>query len=166
MGIFSQYSVKNAKVTGGGNYIQPGSYTFEVEDTKAVQTRSKGPMFVVDLIVKSTTNPAHPVGSRVNYTVLLQQDWGPSNAKEVLCAMSGLDAGSSQDSAAVNNEDWDAVLETCVTQPIFRGKLVDCTANVKPKAKSAGEFTRCFFKPNAETRAALHGSAAAGAKKK
>ena len=164
MGIFSQYKVKDAKVSGGGNYIKPGSYTLEVEDTKAVQTRGKGPMFVVDFIVRASTNPEHAIGSRVNYTVLLAQDWGPPNAKEVLCAMSGLDAATSADAAAVGNEDWDAVLETCVTQPIFRGKLVDCNAILKAKAKSSGEFTRVFFKPNAETRAALHGGSAKKAK--
>lgn len=156
MGIFSQYKVKDAKVSGGGNYIQPGTFTFEVEDTKAVQTRDKGPMFVVDLIVRSSTTDAHAVGSRVNYTVLLAKDWGPGNAKEVLCAMSGLDATSGADSADVAKEDWDAVLETCVTKPIFKGKLVDCTAVTRAKVRTQGEFTKCMFKPNAETRAALH----------
>jgi hypothetical protein len=159
MGIFSQYSVKNAKVSGGGNYIQPGNYTFEVEDTKAVQTRDKGPMFVVDLIVRKSNNPAHAEGSRVNYPVLLAKDWGPGNAKEVLAAMSGLDATSGADAAAVSSEDWDGILEVAVTQPIFKGRLVDCTAHLKAKVRSQGEFTRCIFKPNAETRAALHGSA-------
>lgn len=157
MGIFSQYKVKDAKVTGGGNYIQPGNYVFEVEDTKAVQTRDKGPMFVVDLIVRESNNEAHAVGSRVNYTVLLAKDWGPANAKEVLCAMSGVSATSGQDSAIVGAEDWDAVLETCVTKPIFRGRLVNCTAITKAKVRSAGEFTKCSFQPNEATREAVLG---------
>ena len=159
MGVFGNYSVSKAKVSGGGVYLEPGDYVLEVEATKGIQTRGKGPMFVADFIVRESNNDKFPAGSRVNHTILMDKDYGPGNAKEILAALSGLDAASSSDAAAVNAEDWDAVLENCVVKPLFNGKLVKARAVTKEKAKSSGTYTRTFFTPHPTTREALQGSA-------
>lgn len=158
MGVFGNFSVNKAKVAGGGVYLEPGNYVLEVEATKGIQTRGKGPMFVADFIVRESDNDKFPAGSRVNHTILMEKDYGPGNAKEILAALSGLDASSSTDAAEVNAVNWDEVLENCVVKPIFNGKLVRARAISKEK-KIKGEFyTRTFFNPHPDTRAALHGA--------
>ena len=159
MGVFGSFSVKNAKVSGGGVYLEPGNYVLEVEATKGILTRNKGPMLVFDFIVRESNNPKFGPGSRVNYTVLMSSDYGPGNAKEVLAASAGLDATSPLDAAAVNAEDWDEVLENCVTKPIFAGRKVRARTVLKDKVKSEGVYTKTFFTPHEETRAALHSPA-------
>jgi hypothetical protein len=157
VGVFGSYSVSKAKVSGGGVYLEPGDYVLEVEATKGIQTRGKGPMFVADFIVRESSNEKFPAGSRVNHTILMDKDYGPGNAKEILAALSGLDAASSADAAAVNAEDWDAVLENCVVKPLFAGKLIKARAVSKTKKDGSGAYTRTFFAPHASTREALHG---------
>lgn len=157
MGVFGNYSVSKAKVSGGGVYLEPGDYVLEVEATKGIETRGKGPMFVADFIVRESNNEKFPAGSRVNHTILMAKDYGPGNAKEILSALSGLDASSSTDAAAVNAEDWDAVLENCVLKPLFNGRLVKARAVSKTKKDGSGAYTRTFFTPHPDTRAALQG---------
>lgn len=158
MGVFGNFSVNKAKVTGGGVYLEPGDYVLKVEATKGIQTRGKGPMFVADFVVVESNNDKFLPGARVNHTILMEKDYGPGNAKEILAALSGLDAASSIDAAAVNDTNWDEVLETCIVKPVFNDKLVKARAVSKEKKDKSGSYTRTFFTPHPDTRAALHGA--------
>lgn len=153
MGVFGDVKINSAKISGGGVYILPGEYVFEIEAFKVIKTRGKGPMFVAEFKVLETTNPERPIGSRPSFTVLVDQDWGPGNLKEFIVAASGLDPSSARDEAKVNAENWDAVLEKAINAQSYSGMKVICSASEQAKKKSEGSFTKIRFYPHPETRA-------------
>lgn len=158
MGMFADYKkqVDDAKLSGGGIYFKPGEYELEIEAVKGFKSRKKEAMFCADFVVISSTNEGFPPGSRVNYLVNMDQDWGPGNAKSFLIAATGLDPFGSQDAAAIKAEEWFEILEVSVTKPIFVGKKIRATCFAKKKKDSNETYDRVIFKPHEETRKALN----------
>jgi len=79
MGLFA--GIKEAQVTQGGVYIEPGLYTSRVEAVKTGKTRKGIPFFVVELTHLKSNNVNHPVGKNVSWMVMLNQDAALGNIK-------------------------------------------------------------------------------------
>jgi hypothetical protein len=166
MGLFKGKSqVNDAKVSGGGVYLTAGEYVLEIEATKAVQTRKDGLMFVADLIVRESDSPTHKVGSRVNYCIKTNNDWGFGNIKVFLIAASGLSPNKAQDAEEINGTDWDEALDIATTNTdLFKGLLV--RARAVDKANKAGDVrTRQYYTAHEGTKDAIAKRELAASKK-
>jgi hypothetical protein len=157
MGLFANIGLNRVAISGGGGvYLEPGEYLLEIETLKSVKTRSKGPMFVADFKVLESTNETRPAGTRANYTVLTDLDWGPANLKEFLVAASGLDPFSPADATKVAAENWDAMLEAAISdaQPYKGLKIRSLAREQKTTSAQAkrASFTKIMFYPDMSTR--------------
>lgn len=56
--------MENANVYENGVYLTPGIYDLEIIRCIDKMTREKGPAFIAEAEVLSSTNPEHPVGSK------------------------------------------------------------------------------------------------------
>lgn len=159
MGIFSSsIDLNKAEAPrGGGFYYTDGSYESEITAVKIIQTRSKGPMFLVETKVLESTNPSIPAGSRPSIAQMLQgdaADVAPQNIKMFMCAAAGLDIFSQNDAKAIAGQNWTLFGDSALAddQPLvgFRIAIEAATTESKKKKNQDGtpkQFTKMKFTP-------------------
>lgn len=160
MGIFSSsIDLNKAEAPrGGGFYYTDGSYESEITAVKIIQTRTKGPMFLVETKVLESTNPAIPPGSRPSITQMLQgraADVAPQNIKMLMCAAAGLDIFSQKDAKAIAGQNWTLFGDSALAddQPLvgFRIAIAAATTESKNGEKNQDgtpkQFTKMKFTP-------------------
>lgn len=123
MGTFSK-RIQDAKLQGGGLYLEEGDHELEIVQWKAISVRkTKDMALVVDFrVIKS---PVHTVGSIRNFYAGEADEMFDQKAKGLCIAAMGFVPG--KDDALIAKENWDTVLETSIAKPIFIGNKVNCT---------------------------------------
>jgi len=146
--------LNDARTSGGGIYFKPtriegnpptytaARFRVSVEAMKIVKGRppSGKEYFLLETIVKTSSNPAQPEGARVNWMVGLDLEAAPGNIKALLIAAAGLDLNSAKDAKEIANEDWDAAGEAAVDESNpFKGTLLDLEVFFKLKKNRTPE---------------------------
>lgn len=154
MGIFSDVDINSAKISGGkGLPLLPGNYVLTITECKGLQTRNKGPAYEVFFEVSESDNPEQPVGSITNEFCLLQSDFGPGKAKEVLVAASGFDANGLTDAESIKKTDFNKMMALSVTEPaLLVGRKLRCMV-VKATSKTGKGYDRRQYMYHPEVRA-------------
>lgn len=122
MGIFKNSKVNEARATGGGVYFDEGSHEAKVVSWKAIQTRKKETALVVDFQIISSTNESHRPGSIRNFYAGELDEMFSAKVRNVLMAAAGV--SDSLDAELTEKTDWDGLLDTSVSSPIFIDALV------------------------------------------
>lgn len=135
MGVFTK-KIQEARIGGGGVYLEEGDHELEIVSWKAIQTRKKETALVVDVRVVSSTNPTHRVGSTRNIYIGELDEMFDQKSKALCVAAMGLDTG--RDAEKISAEDWDKVLEASIKAPLFLGKKIRATG-VKMLRKAGKE---------------------------
>ena len=141
MGLFK--GIESESVSGGGQYITPGSYTLEVEEVKTFESQQKkGRMyFCAEFTVLATTSAEYAPGDRVSWLVNMDQPSALSNIKGFALSLSDdIDEGDIDENA----------MQTLVSSdnPAAGTKLKAMAYNVKPRA--GGDFTKVSWSHTGE----------------
>jgi hypothetical protein len=122
LGIFKNSKINDARATGGGVYFDEGSHEVKIVSWKSIQTRQKETALVVDFQVLSSTNESHRVGSIRNFYAGETDDMFSAKVRNLLMAAAGV--SDSLDAELAEKTDWDALLDTSVSSPVFIDNLV------------------------------------------
>jgi hypothetical protein len=87
MGIFS--GVREAKVTEGGRYIEPGNYIVEIQRCKEGETRKKVEFFVAECRILESDNSNMKPGEEASWMVTADKDATVGNLKHFAMATTG-----------------------------------------------------------------------------
>lgn len=133
MGLFS--GIKDAKVSRGGVYLEPGVYTARVEACKSGVTRKGAGFFVVEMTVLESNNPKFTKGSSVSWMVVLDKEPSLGNIKHFAAIATN----------TPEDEIDEAGIELIVSaENPLRGTILEISAtNIKTKA--GGDFTKVVF---------------------
>lgn len=135
-GLFS--GIEDAKRTKGGNYLKPGLSALEVGALKMIETRKKDDMFIAELVVIKSSNPAHPAGSHISWTANLKHDAAMGDIKNFAAAVLGCE----------ETEITEEVMERLVDEeenPAAGSKVFVDAYNKETQA--GGDFTRTDWRP-------------------
>jgi hypothetical protein len=153
MGLFGK--IGEAKFSEGGIYILPGVYLLEIQELKAIKTRTQKDAYVAEFKVLESTNPERLPGSTCSWMVTMDKEPAMGNIKQFLSAVLKVEMDAIDESVAeysvneVDDPKTNRVANPC------KGKIVRCSAvNIKTKGKGA-DFTKCkYFQDTDATGAA------------
>jgi hypothetical protein len=132
MGLFSKVAV--ADPSSGGIYPLPGNYTVAIDALKETENFNGDEVFVAELKVLKSTNPARPVGSSMSWVASFKHKSSAGNVKAFYVAL-------------FPDEELDeAGLKATVSaeQPCH-GMLLDLEAvNILTKVNKT-DFTKCLW---------------------
>lgn len=81
---YSDDDVEDASFTKGGNYLKPGTYTFDIAETIFGQTRKKVDFFAMDMrLVEVPEGSRHSEGETANWFVGFDKDAAIGNIKHL-----------------------------------------------------------------------------------
>src|SRR5215472_14584830 len=87
--VFS--GLRNASVFERGVFLQPGTYTLEINKCLVKETRKSGDGFIVEFTVRQSTSDQHPVGTKASwFQALKDKDVAFGAIKEFLYAVLGM----------------------------------------------------------------------------
>lgn len=151
--------IVNAPVYGGGKFVVPGDYLFEIEEVKIIQSRNPDKNATMYLIVACEVvehhNPepgteAYGEGTHVTWRCDLGQASGPSNAKQFFLAlgrqMFGAEVFGEKDlekGADRGRELYDLV---CGERQGAKGIQIRCEA-FSTSTRKGGTFTKTVWRP-------------------
>lgn len=137
---FNWKKLKDAKVFGKGNYLDPGNYKLKVLKMFTKETRSNGSALIVDFEVVESDNDKVPVGQKRNwYQGLADQDIAFPAIKEFLLALFDID--QSDDEEVENFEEkLPKLMEECGDEKWEKKSEEDHPLNGKTIA------VECFMK--------------------
>jgi hypothetical protein len=133
MGLFA--GIKEAKVSQGGVYIEPGVYKSRIDACKSGKTRAGVGFFVVELEHLESNNLKHPPGTKVSWMVTLDKEPALGNIKAFLAAASN--------SKEEEIDDAGAELVVSAENPLKDTVLKISAVNIQTKAGTP--FTKCAF---------------------
>lgn len=137
---FNWKKLKDAKVFGKGNYLEPGNYKLRVLKMFTKETRSNGDALIVDLEVLESDNDKIPVGQKRNwYQGLRDQDIAFPAIKEFLIALFDVDESDEKELGEFEESLGD-LMEECSDEKWEKKKDEEHPLNGKTIA------VECFMK--------------------
>lgn len=91
MGVFSR--VREAKVSGGGQYFEPGLYRVRIKETKLIDSSKDAgkQFFIIETVVIDSNNEKIPSGVDRSQVIPLGETMSLPNIKAFIAAASGVD---------------------------------------------------------------------------
>ena len=133
MGMFD--GIEGASSSKGGVYLLPGNYLLAVQAAKIGSSRNKGDFFVVEFEIVSSDNPERPVGSRVSWMTMKNNDAFLGNVKGF--AQAALDMAEDD----ITAEDIEAMIDD--EQPLVGVQVKAQATNIVTRAGK--DFTKVFW---------------------
>lgn len=144
-------SFKGVKPGGaGGVYFLEGKYVVEIEKVHVVSKRKGGDMFVLETMIRESTNEKRKPNTRCNNTINLTDDNMGIVMTQVM-AINGMDPNGelSEEDAA----DIEALYEDNVSNNSAKGRFVEIEAHPgEMKSKPGVEMIFCRFLPIEDER--------------
>jgi hypothetical protein len=156
MGSFNWKKIGGAQIFGRGRYLKDGEYKLTILKTYTIETRDKGPAFIVDFTVNESDNPEILVDQKRNwYQALKDKDIAFPAIKEFMLALFGIDmadkeqleefeAGLDEMMEAIADEEWKDKPDE--DHPLF-GKTVGVSCFTKETRKNKEPFTVHTWEP-------------------
>lgn len=133
--------ITEAKATGGGVYLKPGSYLVRVDRVEQNRSRKHEDMFIVEMTIALSNNALHPAGSRPSWVCnLTKHESAMGNVKGFAATLFGIDPS---DEATVNAQIVPHVMAAlCGPAQPKRGTILSVTVTEVPTKKAGGVFSK------------------------